>query len=181
MGKPKRGRIRIPRQPVRLPPRYSDPTNTTPTFQPRPPLKTARGYALRELEGKALPAEIVWLHENPLLWLRALTERELRINTAIDKDRAELVRLRPPHGQWVPPEYLELKKQVQLRSTQRNQTKQHILEKKAEVASLISHNPKLSTGDLVIGFVKIAQLLEDDDVRAAHDAALWYAERLKGR
>lgn len=178
MAKPKRGRMHIPRQPNRLSEKYSNPTTTLPAnaFLARPPLKIARDFATKELADRASPSEIAWLYEHRVLWLRALHQRRNNLDTAIAQARLSLAALRPALNAQPSAAYLARKRQVDAENRGRLHFINQIKLRMDEVSTLCGVQRVFLNGDMVSTMVRLAQLIEDDDVQAAHDLALFYAE-----
>jgi hypothetical protein len=139
------------------------------------PLRTARRYVDAELGGKATPAQVRWLHEHPVLWLRALHQVKQDVQHHIAKDRNDLGVSKPRAGERVSAEYLRAKEEHDRRSTGRIHFQRLVETRIAEVLTLVGGGRVHITGDLVNTMVRLAQLIDDDDVQAARDLALYYA------
>lgn len=180
MAKPKRGRMVIPRQPKRLPEKFSNsastPLPTTQSFIARPPLKIAREYATKEISDQATPAEIAWLYEHKVLWLRALHQKRLNLDNAIAQARLSLAPQRPQAGVNPTREYTAHKQQIDKENKGRLRIIRLVEQRIEEVASMCGPEQTWISGDVINVMVRLAQLIEEDDVGSAHDLALFYAE-----
>lgn len=187
-----KARVTIYRQKPKLKPQFSNPTSTPKLqrveaeqstsgtkFQALPPLRTARSYAEKEVIDKALPTEIAWLYEHPILWLRALQQIRKEVQNHLCKARLNLNAKRTfPVMGAPPPEYLEYKQQqAGLQLKQRHFLR--LVERRLEdVTTLLGTDKPVSNADYVRALLSLAQLIDDEDVQAAHDLALDMADRI---
>ncbi len=139
------------------------------------PLRTARRLSDADLAGKATPGQLRWLHDHPVLWLRALHQAKQDVQHHIAKDRQDLGVPKPRAGERVSAEYLEAKAAHDRRSIGRIHFQRLVERRIAEVVTRVGADRVHITGDLVNTMVRLAQLLDDDDVQAARDLALYYA------
>lgn len=155
---------------------------TATAFITESPLRTARRYVDRSLRNASAPAEIAWLHANPLMWLRALQGVHRDIQYHIGKDRAYVGRLKPKPGEQPSPTYLEAKTEMETRSAARLHIFQIVERQIADVKALIGPGPLppyLTLGDLIEVFTDIAMLADAGDLVAAADKAMFHAKKIK--
>ncbi len=155
---------------------------SSPAFLRESPLATARRYVDRSLRGANSPAEIAWLHANPLMWLRALQGVHRDIQYHVGKDRAHLERLKPKPGEQPSPAYIDAKAELETRAAARLHVMQIAERRIAEVKALIGPGPLppyLTVGDLIEVFTDIAMLADGGDLAAAADKAMFHAKKLK--
>jgi hypothetical protein len=141
------------------------------------PLRIARRHVNAELQGKQTPAELRWLFEHPVLWLRALQQTRYEVYSHIGKDRTNIAHLKPGPGTHPSDEYLQAKRELDGRSAGRIHFMQVVDNRIQEVISIIGDNRPVTTGELVSIFLELAQLIKEDDVQTAHDIALRYADQ----
>lgn len=152
------------------------PAATPATFVKQAPLWNARRLADADLKQTITPAELSWLHANPLLWLRALVAIRTDIEAHITKDRLSLAALKPPSGTNPSPEYLAAKHESARRTVSRMHVHSRVVNRLAEVKSIYGEELKnlLPLGDVIVAFTTIADLLKVDDLdQAAAIAEAW--------
>lgn len=189
--KAKKGRITLYKQPPKLKPLYSDPkpiteirpTQKTALFQALPPLRLARAQADKEIQDKALPAEVQWLYEHPILWLQALHQMKSDVQRRIEKSRLDVKRAHdfPVSGEPTE-EYLKVKRHTAELNIRQVHFLRLVERRIEEVASLLGTDKpvKPATKAIFINtLLTLVQLLDDDDITAARDMALRTAEKLK--
>lgn len=145
-------------------------------------LRRARRYVDAELLGKSEPADLAWLHHNPLLWLRALQCIRLETQNHIAKQRASIDHLKPASGKDPSQEYLDAKREVESKTTSRLHFIQLVERHIEEVKAIIGPQPFprwLIVGDLIATFTEIAVLADSGELEAAADKANWHAKALK--
>lgn len=145
------------------------------------PLTTARRAAEADLTGKATPGEVQWLNDNPLLWLRSLIRIRAEVRNHIAKDRRSIANLKPAAGTHPEGEYLRAKAELDQRSVGRLHFIQRVEGRIEDVKVIVGGRPlgdRMLIGDLVEIFASIADAVEDGDLRAAHDKARFWADRL---
>jgi hypothetical protein len=146
------------------------------SFIAEPPLRTARRLADRELRDRAAAADVRWLHRHPVWWLRALVDAERDINDRVSRARAELPPI-PASGENQQA-YIVAKVAFDEWAKTSLRAKRRIERRKADVISLFGVDHATSPGDLVRVFHEITAALDDDDITAARDLALFWADRL---
>ena len=143
------------------------------------PLAQARRYADMELHGAARPDQIRWLHEHPLLWLRALTGIKRDVESHIGNDRMSVSGMKPAPG-GNPTAWLAVKAELDGRTLRRQHFLIRVRARLDEVCSLLGSEPAAGhwlIGEVVAVLTNIEAALEDDDVRAATDIAHHHAKR----
>lgn len=147
------------------------------SFLTEAPLRQARRYANADLAERALPGQIRWLHEHPVLWLRALVEAELDLNEIIRKDTLRLKALRPASGE---PQraYLDAKTLLEQTSSARKIAKRKIERRRADVVTLVGTDRPLITGDLIHNLTVVLSLIEHDEPEQAADLLHYFIDRL---
>lgn len=151
----------------------------SPEFIRIAPLAQARRYADHELHGAATPGQIRWLHEHPLLWLRALTGVRRDVEHHIGQDRMSVSGMKPAPG-GDPTEWMAVKAELDGRTLRRQHFLARVKVRLDEVCSLIGAEPAAGhwlVGEVVAVLVTIEAALEDDDVRSATDIAHHHAKR----
>ncbi|WP_433078953.1 hypothetical protein ACQP1P_38795 [Dactylosporangium sp. CA-052675] len=151
---------------------------SAPSFIAEAPLRQARRYVDRDLAERAAPAELRWLYDHPVLWLRALIQVELDVNSHIEKSKSNLVDLKPDPGVAPSREYLDAKAELDRRNANRAHFKRLVEKRKAEVVTIIGTDRPIIAGDFVYLLVRLAELIADDEVTNARDFALYWADRL---
>lgn len=155
-------------------------TTVTPQFLAVSPLRTARRHAEADLRDVILPASLTWLHDRPLLWLRALQRLERDAQTRTAKDRARVAHLKPVDGGQATAEYLLAKRELQARTAARLHWMAKVVERIEDVKALIGPQPAvgyLSVGDVVAALTEVAEMADEGDLAAAADTALFWAKR----
>lgn len=155
---------------------------STTAFITESPLRTARRYVDAELRGTARPADIAWLHANPLMWLRALQHvaRDVQNHTA--KRRTNLAQLKPKPGEAPSVAYIEAKQEFETQNVARLHFAALVERRIDEVKAVIAPGPVpfyVTLGDLIEAFTDIATLADENDLAAAADKAMFHAKRLK--
>lgn len=145
-------------------------------FVSESPLRRARRYVDADLAGRASASELQWLHGNPVMWLRALECVQYDVEAHIAKNRRDLASLKPPGGRNPSQEYLDAKAEVDRRSQGRIHFRRILETRKQEVVALLGTSRPVITGDMIEVLLRIASLIEEDDVVSARDFALAVAD-----
>ncbi|MFG3710816.1 hypothetical protein [Micromonospora sp. NPDC047730] len=156
-------------------------TTASPRFLAESRVRTARRYAEADIRGIARPAEVAWLYENPLMWLRALHRMHLDVQNRIAQDRKDLSQLKPGPGERVTSDYLNAKRDFDARARRRLHFQRLVEGRMDEVKALIDPRPigpYLIIGDLVDAFTEISEMADAGDLAAAADKALYHARTL---
>lgn len=156
---------------------------STPTaggFQALPPLRIARRYADAELGGKATPAQVAWLYAHPIMWEHALREIIRDIESHIAKQRLELDPLKPKPGVAASAAFLAARRAVSEQTQRRLHFARIVDSRRKEVESLIGPDPtsRITAGELVTLFTRIAELAEDDDITSVIATTRHWAHKL---
>jgi hypothetical protein len=149
-------------------------------FRALPPLRIARRYADAELNGKATNAEVAWLYAYPLMWVRALQEIRHDIENHIGKQKLDLEPLKPELGRAPSAEFLKARRAVADQTMRRLHFLRIVDRRRAEVESLIGSDAidRITAGELVTLFTRIAQMAEDDEMQSVIDMARHWAHKL---
>lgn len=156
------------------------------TFLRESPLVTARRYVDAELAGKVATAHLTWLHEHPLMWLRALIQVKKDVQTHIAKARADIAHLKPTQGVSTTREQAHdwsiVRRRVETESLNRLHFIRIVEKRIDEVNALIGTEPfdRTTTGEAVNAMLTLAQLASEDDMEAVINMAHACARRWSG-
>lgn len=136
----------------------------------RPPAGTPFGdaYLKAELDirDEATDAELDWLEDNPLMWLRALSRLETHYQARTGMDRMNLKRHIPLPGQAPSVEYLNGLKELKRKQQYRLHLLEIIQTRREEVKSMIDDESiitLMTVGDLAEIMVQIREAAKVDD------------------
>lgn len=155
-------------------------TEGDPTFRFESPLITARRYAEKEIHGEATNGQIQWLHENILLWLRALVRIRQEVESHIAKDRIDLAPLKPPAGRHPDQRYLDAKAECDKRTQKRLHFMQIVERRAEEVKAHLGSANRVMLGDIIEAFLDIEVLIQNEDHYDAASKASHWADMLAG-
>jgi hypothetical protein len=145
------------------------------------PLGHARRLADKEIRKTATLAELQWLLENPVLWIRGLNHIKDDIQFRMAQRRADLIRAKPQQGVKVTQKEVEMYKascDAFILDNQKRVDFMHRVDRKLEEVKLLFGTERMYVpGDFIAVLAKIVQLAEDDDIEAVKSAALYYAEQ----
>lgn len=143
------------------------------------PLAVARRYADADMRHQATPTELHWLHQHPLLWLRALVRMRHDTENHIAKDRLALTEKKPGPGE-AQHHWLRTKASLDRRTTARLHFIEKVKNRTEEVKALVGADSALDAmlvGDVIADLLSLAQLAQAGDLRAVRDKSLFMAER----
>lgn len=152
-----------------------------PEFLKASPFAMAKRYAIRECRGEATASEVTWLHEHPIIWVRALMRIHLDVKDHIAKSKIELEASKPKAGTNAGQLYLNLRKEWMIKRTSRLHF-QGILENKIEEVKAIVGSDhfaaRITVGDLVMLLLEFIELVDDDEVHVVQAKAEYWVRRL---
>lgn len=147
------------------------------------PLLQARKCAEREMKGQATAAQIVWLHDRPVLWLRALNRLKIEAQGHTAKDKLDLGLLKPAAGAQPTDQYLAAKLDFETRHKARLHFMGIVDDRIEQVKAKLGTGPAygwITTGDLVDIFASIAALADSGDrgdMDSAAEKAWFWADK----
>lgn len=148
---------------------------------PESPLKRARRAVEREL--KALPnnpVETRWLHNNPLVWLRALNQALRDVDQTVNDELRILGALKPAHGTTPSAMYLTAKVAHDKRAHEYSAHRTRIGSEIENVKMLLGEEPVvgyLAAGDMCSLMLELLEKVTAGDLAAAKAQLLWWADR----
>lgn len=159
--------------------RPTTPTPATMRFVPESPLVNARKLAVLEMKAQATAAQIVWLDDHLVLWLRALNRLKLEAQGHAAKDKLDLGLLKPPAGQAPSQRYLDAKTDFERRHKARLHFAGLVDDRIEKVKAKLGTAPVygwVTTGDMVDIFAAIAALADAGDLRGVSEKAWYWAD-----
>jgi hypothetical protein len=143
------------------------------------PLGLARRAADKELRGLETLEEHKYLTDNPILWLRALNHLRNDVQHRTQLKRVDLLKVKPSpnatHQQQQ--QYVKARYRTDLENAKRAEFTRRIDRKLEEVKLFFGTERMYVLGDFINVLALIAQFADDDDINAAKDTALFYAEQ----
>lgn len=136
----------------------------------RPPAGTPFGDAYikaeLDLKDEATDAELDWLEDNLLMWLRALSRLETHYQARTGMDRMSLKRLMPMPGEVISRDYLNAVKEFKRKQQYRLHLLEIIQTRREEVKSMIDDDSiitLMTIGDLAEIMTQIREAAKVDD------------------
>ncbi len=153
------------------------------TFLAASPLAEARRHAEADVKKRATPAQVEWLHQHPLLWLRALIGMRHDAETHIAKDKLGYSELKPgvegDHVTW-----RRIKADLDRRTLARTHFIWKVASRMEEVKALIGAEAavdRMLVGDVIADMLRVAYLARigrlGDTAGLAESVASRWAER----
>lgn len=137
-----------------------------------------RALADAELTCTTTPEELIYLKENPLLWLRALTQILRDVETHIAEDKRRLVGLRPKPGQPPSAAYLEKKSVLDQRAKRRIHFYNLVKRRISEVTVLLGDQSAVPLiGEVIHAMLRIETLADQGEYDSVAALARTCAEK----
>lgn len=152
----------------------------------RPPPGTGIGDAYANVEHdlfeEATEAELDWLEDHPLMWLRALSMYERMLQTRTGMDKLKVSRMAPDLGKAASQEYLDALKELKRKTQYRLHLLELIQVRREEAKSLIdddSLTTMMTVGDLTEIMLQILDHAKRDEYEHIESSCQGILARIK--